>query len=71
MDVVMKTLDIMGNQMAKEGLKQSDFILTIPTDKAGLFDINKLDKCYKFGYETTIKNIDKIKDIDIYPQRGI
>ena len=53
--------------MAKEGLKQSDFILTIPTDKAGLFDINKLDKCYKFGYETTIKNIDKIKDIDIYP----
>ncbi len=67
MDVVMKTLDIMGNQMAKEGLKQSDFILTIPTDKAGLFDINKLDKCYKFGYETTIKNIDKIKDIDIYP----
>ena len=61
MDIIMKTIDIMGNKIAEKGLEQSDFILTVPTDKAGLFDIEKLDKCYKFGYDTTIKNIEKIK----------
>lgn len=63
MDIIMKTLDIMGNKIAEESFKQSDLVLTVPTDKAGLFDIEKMDKCYKFGYETTIKNIDKIKKL--------
>lgn len=61
MDIIMKTLDIMGNKIAEEGLQQSDFVLTVPTDRAGLFDIEKLDKCYKFGYDTVMQNIDKIK----------
>ena len=60
MDIIMKTLDIMGNKISEESFKQSDFVLTVPTDRAGLFDIEKLDKCYKFGYDTVIKNIDKI-----------
>jgi len=63
MDIVMKTLDIMGNQIAKEGLEQSDLVLTVSTDKAGLFDIEKLDKCYKFGYDAVMQNIDKIKKL--------
>ena len=63
MDIIMKTLDVMGNKIAEKGLEQSDFILTVPTDRAGLFDIEKLDKCYKFGYDSTIKNIEKIKNI--------
>ena len=63
MDIIMKTLDIMGNKIAEESFKQSDLVLTVPTDKAGLFDIEKMDKCYKFGYETTMKNIDKIKSL--------
>lgn len=63
MDIVMKTLDIMGNKIAEESFKQSDLVLTVPTDKAGLFDIEKMDKCYKFGYDTTMKNIDKIKKL--------
>lgn len=63
MDIVMKTLDVMGNKISEEGLKQSDFVLTVPTDKAGLFDIEKLDKCYKFGYDTVMKNINKIKKV--------
>ena len=63
MDIIMKTIDIMGNKIAEKGLEQSDLILTIPTDRAGLFDIEKLDKCYKFGYDTTIKNIEKIKKL--------
>ena len=61
MDIIMKTLDIMGNKIAEESFRHSDLVLTVPTDKAGLFDIEKMDKCYKFGYETTMKNIDKIK----------
>ncbi len=63
MDIIMKTLDIMGNKIAENSFKQSDLILTVPTDSAGLFDIGKLDKCYKFGYDTVMKNIKKIKEI--------
>ena len=63
MDIIMKTLDIMGNKIAEESFKQSDLVLTVPTDRAGLFDIEKMDKCYKFGYETTMKNMDKIKKL--------
>lgn len=63
MDIIMRTLDIMGNKISEKGLEQSDFVLTVPTDRAGLFDIEKLDKCYKFGYDTVIQNLDKIKEI--------
>ena len=63
MDIVMKSLDIMGNKISEESLRKSDFVLTIPTDRVGLFDINKLEKCYKFGYYTTMKNIEKIKKL--------
>ena len=63
MDILMKTLDIMGNKLSERGLEESDYILTVPTDRAGLLDIDKLDKCYKFGYDTVIQNIDKIKKI--------
>ena len=63
MDIIMKTLDIMGNKIAEESFKQSDLVLTVSTDRAGLFDIEKMDKCYKFGYDTTMKNIDKIKKL--------
>lgn len=63
MDIVMKTLDMMGNKISEKSLKKSDLILTVPTDSAGLFDIDKLDKCYKFGYDTVINNLEKIKRI--------
>ena len=63
MDIVMKTIDIMGNKISEKGLEQSDLIITVPTDRAGLFDIEKLDKCYKFGYDTVMQNLDKIKEL--------
>lgn len=66
MDIIMKTIDLMGNKIAEKSMEQSDYILTIPTDSAGLFDIEKLDECYKYGYDTTIKNINQIiKKLDI------
>ena len=61
MDIIMRTLDIMGNKITEESLEKSDFILTIPTDGTGLFDVEKLDSCYKYGYKVTIENMEKIK----------
>ena len=63
MDIIMKTIDIMGNKISEKSLEQVDLLLTVPTDRAGLFDIEKLDKCYKFGYDTVINNLDKIKKV--------
>lgn len=63
MDIAMRTIDIMGNKISEESLEQSDFVLTISTDKTGLLDIEKLDKCYQYGYQAAIQSLDKIKSI--------
>jgi len=63
MDIVMKTIDIMGNKISEESLEMSDLVLSVYTDKVGLLDTNKLDSCYKYGYECVIQNLDKIKNI--------
>jgi len=63
MDIVMKTIDIMGNKIAEENLEKSDYVLNVYTDKVGLLDIEKLDRCFEYGYEAVIKNLDGIKQI--------
>lgn len=63
MDLGMRTLDIMGNKISEKSLALSDFVLTIKTDKTGLFDIEKLDSCFKYGYDAVIKNLEKIKQV--------
>ena len=63
MDIVMKTIDIMGNKIIEEELNSSDYIVNICTEKMGLLEINKLKECYQIGYDTVIKNIDKTKKI--------
>ncbi len=63
MDIAMRTIDIMGNKISEESLSSSDLILTIKTDKTGLLDIKNMESCFEYGYNTTIKNINKIKDI--------
>lgn len=63
MDIAMRTIDIMGNKISEESLQESDFILTISTDKTGLLDIEKLDKCYEYGYQAVIENLHHIKEI--------
>ncbi|MCI8587408.1 MAG: patatin-like phospholipase family protein [Clostridia bacterium] len=60
MDIVMKTLDIMGNKISEEGLKKADYVLTVPSDKTGLLDIEKIKKCYDFGYQAVKDNIEEI-----------
>ena len=65
MDIIMKTLDIMGSKIAEKSLKKSDFVLTVPSDRTGLLDVEKLDKCYKFGYDAVINNLDKIAKLQL------
>ena len=60
MDMTMKTIDIMGEKISEENLKQADFIINVYTDKTGLLDIEKLDSCYKYGYNAVIDNLDSI-----------
>jgi len=63
MDIVMKTIDIMGSKISEESLEMSDLVLNVYTDKVGLLDVNKLESCYKYGYQCVIDNLDKIKQI--------
>lgn len=63
MDILMKTLDIMGSKISEESLNESDIVLTVPSDGTGLLETDKAKFCYQSGYETVIKNIDKIKRI--------
>ena len=63
MDIAMRTIDIMGNKISEKSLEISDFILTISTDKTGLLDVEKLDKCYKYGYRAVMENLESIKEI--------
>lgn len=63
MDIVMKTIDIMGSKISEESLEMSDYVLNVYTDKAGLLDIGKLDSCYKYGYDCVMQNIDEIKKV--------
>ena len=61
MDVVMKTIDIMGSKISEESLEMSDLVLNVYTDKVGLLDIGKIDSCYKYGYDCVLQNLEKIK----------
>ena len=63
MDIVMRTIDIMGSKISEESLEMSDLVLNVYTDKVGLLDVEKLDSCYKYGYECVVQNIDKIKEM--------
>lgn len=63
MDIVMKTIDIMGSKISEESLEMSDLVLNVYTDKVGLLDVQKLDSCYQYGYDCVMKNIDKIRKI--------
>lgn len=63
MDLVMRTIDIMGNKIGEDNLEKSDMVLTIKTDKTGLLDTKKLDSCYKYGYDTISEKIEEIKQV--------
>ena len=57
----MRTIVIMGNKISENSLNKSSYILTIPTDKVGLLDVEKADSCFQYGYNTTISQIEELK----------
>ena len=61
MDIIMKTIDIMGCKISEESIEMSDYILNVYTDKVGLLDVKKLDKCYQYGYNSVMENIGEIR----------
>ncbi|MBR3249907.1 MAG: patatin-like phospholipase family protein [Clostridia bacterium] len=65
MDIIMRTIDAMGNKISDNNLQSSDYVLTVPTDKTGLLDVEKLDSCFKYGYESVVNNLEKIKKLQI------
>ena len=62
LDIVMRTIDIMGNKIIEDELKESDYVLNIHTDKMGLLEANKIDYCFECGYEVTQNHIEEIKN---------
>lgn len=62
-NLAMRAIDIMGEGIDKEQLKNSDIVIDIDLKNVQVFNMNKLEFCYKEGYEQTIKQIDKIKKI--------
>lgn len=62
MDIVMKTIDIMGSKIAEKNLEKSDYIIKIDTGKMGLLETKNMEKCFKYGYDTVNRNIREIKE---------
>lgn len=63
MDIIMKTVDCMGNKISEKNLKSCNYLLTVPTDKTGLLDVKKINSCYRYGYEAVVNNIEEIKKL--------
>ena len=63
MDMTMKTIDIMSEKISEENIKQANYVLNVYTDKTGLLDVEKLDSCYKYGYNAVIDNLEQIKEV--------
>lgn len=62
-DIIMRTIDIMGNKIIEQDLEKSDFLLNIRIDKVGLLDAERMEQCFNSGYEAVINNLNKIKEI--------
>ena len=62
-DIVMKSLDIMSNRLAKENLEKSDILITLKTRTIGLLDIDKSEYCFEVGYNAAMEQMSEIKKI--------
>lgn len=62
MDIVMKTIDIMGSKIAEKNLEKSDYVIKIDTGKMGLLETKNIEKCFKYGYDTVNRNIREIEE---------
>lgn len=61
MDIVMRTIYIMGNKIIEKELESSDYVLNIHTDKIGLLEAEKMQQCFDWGYEAACDKMEEIK----------
>lgn len=61
MDIIMRTIDIMGNKIIEKEIENSDYVLNIHTEKVGLLETNKIYHCFEYGYEAAQSNMEQIK----------
>lgn len=62
MDIVMRTIDIMGNKIIEKELENSDYVLSIHTDKIGLLEADKMQECFECGYNSAINKMNEIRE---------
>lgn len=60
-NIAMQSLDLMTENLIRESVRISDYVIEIDLRDVKPFSISKLDFCYKEGYIQTIDNMIKIK----------
>ena len=63
MEIVMKTIDIMGCKIIERNLRNSDYVVSIKTEKMGLLDTKNISKCFECGYKAINNNIEEINKV--------
>ena len=61
-EVATKAIDIMFEKNSISEIKEADYIINIDTKDATVFDIKKINQCYRCGYEQTLSKIKEIKN---------
>lgn len=63
--VALKAMDIIFDNRSTREVECSDLVINVDTKDANVFNIKKINDCYKYGYEETIKHIEEIKKLQI------
>ena len=61
-NIAMQSIDLMTENLVKESVEASDYVIEIDLRDVKPFSISKLDFCYREGYIQTIDQIKKIKE---------
>lgn len=61
--VAIKAIDMLFDKRSLDEVAIADYVLDINVFDANVFNIKKINDCYKYGYEQTISKMDEIKKI--------
>ncbi len=62
-NIAMQALDLMTENLIRESVKNSDYVIEIDLRDVKPFSIGKLEFCYKEGYMQTIDKINELKKL--------
>ena len=60
-NIAMQSLDLMSENLIKDSIKESDYVIDIDLKDVKPFSISKLEFCYQQGYLQTLDHISKLK----------